>query len=65
MISRLLITAGSLLIVGSIVAMFFIPVTGTLMAVAVIGAIAAAGGMFAKSTRGSDDIPGLENDGSL
>jgi hypothetical protein len=65
MVSRLLITAGALMIIGSIVAMFFVQISGTLITVTIIGAIATAGGMFAKSTRGSDDIPGLENDGSL
>lgn len=65
MISRLLITIGALLVLGSIVAMFFVQISGTLIAIMVIGAVATAGGMFAKSTRGSDDIPGLENDGSL
>lgn len=65
MASRLMITIGALMVVGSFLAMFFTPISGTLIAVAVIGVVAAAGGMFAKSTRPGDDIPGLENDGSL
>ena len=65
MASRLMITIGALMIVGSVIAMFFTPISGMLIALAVIGVVVVAGGMFAKSTRPGDDIPGLENDGSL
>ncbi len=65
MASRLMITVGALMVVGCVIAMFFTPISGTLIAATIIGGIAMAGGMFAKSTRPGDDIPGLENDGSL
>jgi len=65
MASRLMITIGGLMVIGSIIAMFFTQISGTMIALIVIGGVMTAGGMFAKSTRASDDIPGMENDGSL
>ncbi len=65
MVSQMMITIGALIVAGSFIAMFFTPISGTLITTAIIGSIIMAGGMFAKSTRSGDDIPGMKNDGLL